>query len=123
MRRTKPATSRKFGGFRGDTIAILGVGVALLGVMLASWADAREFQAESCAEHAAIRQEIRDLRAELKGDIESLRTEMRNDMNALRKELHNDMDVLRKELRSDMGKLDDRLRTVEIGVAATRSTT
>ena len=95
----RPTAAPKFSGIRGESIAIFGGGVALLGVVVASWADSRVYQTESRAEHAEIRGEIRQLRTELKADIDKLRT----------------------ELRTDMGKLDDRLRTVEISTGAGRS--
>ena len=104
--KVKPTAASKLRGIRGESITIFGVGGVLLGVVVASWADSRAYQAESRAyqvesraEHAEIRGEIRELRTELKADIDKLRT----------------------ELRSDMGKLDDRLRTVEISTGAGRS--
>lgn len=41
-------------------------------------------------------------------------------MDKSRTEMRTDMDKLRTELLTDMGKLDDRLRTVELGVATTK---
>ena len=95
----KPTVAPQLSGMRGESIAIFGVGVAVLGVVVASWDDSRAYQAVSRSEHAEIRGEIRQLRTELKADVDKLRT----------------------ELRTDMGKLDDRLRTVEISTGAGRS--
>ena len=44
------------------------------------------------------RQEIRDLRTELRGDMDRLRTELRGDMDKLRAEIRSDMDKLRAEM-------------------------
>ena len=84
---TSPAGQRALRGLSSELVAILGVGATLLGVVTASWADSRSFQAESREEHAEIRREIGNLRTELRGD---------------------------------MNKLDDRLRTVELGLATTK---
>ena len=93
-------------GVSNETIAILGVGAVILGVVVASWADSRAFQGEA-------RTELAVTRTELKGDIASLRTELKGDMDKLRTELKGDMDKLRTELRADMGKLDDRMNKLD----------
>ena len=64
---------------------------------------------------------IQTSHARLGGEIGQLRQDMRQDMNELRRELGNDMNELRQELGHDIDRLDDRLRSVEMDVAAIRT--
>ena len=64
-----------------------------------------------------------NLRHELKTDMANLRDELKTDMGSVRDELQTDIGNVRDELGNDVAKLDDRLRTVEIDVAATRVAT
>ncbi len=72
-----------------------------------------------------LRQELRDdmggLRQELRDDMGNLRHELRDDMGSLRQELRADIEKLRTDLGNDINRLDDRLRSVEVGVAAIRT--
>lgn len=81
---------------RGETIAVVGVGVALLGVMVAGWADTRTAL-------SAMRGEIDDLRVEVKQDIAGLRGELREDI---------------AELRADVRRLDDRVDELNVRMVA-----
>ena len=58
----------------------------------------------------------------LGNDIRALRTELSNDIRDLRTELSNEIRDVRTELSDDINRLDDRLRTVEVGVAAIQTT-
>ncbi|MBS9781658.1 MAG: hypothetical protein KGV56_04115 [Gammaproteobacteria bacterium] len=51
------------------------------------------------AQHSATREELREVRDELKGDINELRAELKGDNNSLRTELKGEMNELRSELR------------------------
>ena len=81
---------------RGETIAVVGVGVALLGVMVAGWADTR-------AGLTAMRGKIDDLRIEVKQDIGDLRAELKEDI---------------AELRADVRRLDDRVDELNVRLVA-----
>ena len=103
---------------RGETIAVVGVGVALLSVMVAGWADTR-------AGLAAMRVEIDDLRIELKQDIADLRAELKQDIADLRAELKQDIADVRAELkediaelRTDVRRLDDRVDELNVRLVA-----
>ena len=61
------------------------------------------------------------LRQELRADMGGLRQELRADMGGLRQELRADIEKLRTDLGNDINRLDDRLRSVEVGVAAIRT--
>ena len=54
----------------------------------------------------------------LRGEIENVRNEIEN----VRTELGNDIQNLRTELSNDINKLDDRLRSVELGLATIQTT-
>ena len=74
-----------------ELIAIVASAIALGTAMLASI--------------RGVRQEVRDLRTEMKGDMNELRTGLKGDMDELRTELKGDMDELRTELKGDMNDL------------------
>ena len=68
-------------GLSQETLAIIGVGVALAALILTSTAGTRsEFQAE----FRAVRAEIQAVRAEARADREALRAEARADRDAMR---------------------------------------
>ena len=69
-----------------------------------------------------VRNEIENVRTELGNDIQNLRTELSNDIRNLRTELSNDIRNVRTELGNDINKLDDRLRSVELGLATIQTT-
>ncbi len=88
-----------------ETLAILGVGVALAALMLTSISGLRtEIQAvrtEARADREAVRAEIQTVRAEARADREAMRTEARADREAIRAEAHADREALRAEARAD----------------------
>ncbi len=95
-----------------ETLAILGVGVALAALILTNAISVRgEFQAvraeiqavrvEVRADREAVRSEIQTVRAEARADREAMRTEARADREAIRAEAHADREALRAEARAD----------------------
>ena len=92
---------------KAETIAVAGVGVALLGVVIAGWADTR-------AGFNELRGEIGGLRLEVKQDITDLRTELKRDITDLRTELRQDI----VGLRGDVRRVDDRLDEVNVRLVA-----
>ena len=77
-----------------ETLAIIGVGIALAALILTSSAGVR-------GDIQAVRGEIRDVRAEARTDRETLRAETRTDREALRAETRADREALRAEARAD----------------------
>lgn len=67
---------------------------------LASKADLEQF---------ATKQDLEQLRAELRTEMSELRTELRTEMSELRTELRTEMADLRMEFRTDMAGLEARL--------------
>ena len=116
----------------GRTIAIL-TGMASLAAMMQTTHsglrdDIHRLRDEMYAIRTELRQEIRQEVGGLRQEIGALRKEMHHEIGALRKEMHQeigavrrDMNSLRHELRADITKLDERLRIVEIDVAAIRT--
>ncbi len=106
-----------------ETLAILGVGIALAALMLTSISGLRteiqavrtearadreavraEIQAvrvEARADRGVVRAEIQTVRAEARADREAMRTEARADREAIRAEAHADREALRAEARAD----------------------
>ena len=74
-----------------ELIAIVASAIALGTAMLASI--------------RGVRQEVRDLRSDMKGDMNSLRTELKSDIEALGSELRNDMNALRSDVKGDVNDL------------------
>ena len=71
--------------------------------------------------HSRLASDIDQVRHELSADIEKVRDELSADIEKIRGELSADIEKVRGELSADMAKLDDRLRSVEIDVAAIRA--
>ena len=69
--------------------------------------------------HSRLAGDIHQVRQDLSADIEKLRDDLSADIEKLRDELGADVE----KVRADMAKLDDRLRSVEIDVAAIRTAT
>ena len=80
----------------GQTIALLTLLTALGAMMQTGFTN--------------IRSEMGELRSEMRGEMAQLRTEMA--------QLGAEMAQLRSEFRTDLRRLDDRLRSVEVDVAA-----
>ena len=85
-----------------ETLAIIGVGIALAALILTSSAGVR---GEIQAVRDELRAEIRDVRAEARTDRDALRAEARTDRDALRAEARTDRDALRAEAHTDRGAL------------------
>lgn len=110
-----PAARRN--GISNEMVAILSMGVAILGVSLASWTTLHGSIADLRVE---LRADMDRLRADLRGQMEQLRSDLHRDMEQLRSDLHRDMEQLRstvandvEELRSDIGALDRGVRTLD----------
>ena len=86
-----------------ETISVVAVGVAVVGVVMASWADSR-------ANISELRNEIAGLRA----GQDQLRIEFQTRLDSLRSEIMGEIRDLRKAIQA----LDDRLRGVEIKIAS-----
>ena len=84
-----------------------------------------ELRQELRGDIAGVRQELRGdiagVRKELSGDIAGVRQELRGGIAGLRQEVRGGLAGLRHELTAKIDKLDDRLRVVEIDVAAIRT--
>ena len=88
-----PAARRN--GISNEMVAILSMGVAILGVSLASW--------------TTLHGNIADLRVELRADMNRLRSDLQGQMDRLRSDLQSQMD----QLRSDIGAVDQSVRTLD----------
>ena len=71
--------------------------------------------------HSRLSDDIHRLRDEMYAMRTELRQEMREEISGLRQELRVEMAGLRHELTAKIENLDDRLRKVEIEVAAIRT--
>ena len=85
-----------------ELIAILAVGVALAGVVLAGRRD-------GAAGQRALREEMHDLREEMRKEMHDLREEMRKEMRDLREDMH-----------GRFAAVEDRLAAVDRGQAELR---
>ena len=92
---------------KAETIAVVGVGVALLGVVIAGWADTR-------AGFTELRGEIGGLRVEVKQDITDLRAELKQDIGDLRAEVKQNI----SELRADVRRLDEGMDEINVRLVA-----
>ena len=138
-----PATRRN--GISNEMVAILSMGVAILGVSLASWttlhaeiADLRlEMRAGDDRLRAELHSDMDRLRSDLQGQMARLRSDLQGQMDQLRSDLQGQMDQLRsdlqgqmEQLRADIGavdqsvrRLDDRMRAVETRLAVVEAHT
>lgn len=91
----------------GQTIAILTLLIALGAMMQTGFANVR-------AEFANVRGEIAELRDQMHRDVGELRSEV----GQLRGEMHREIGQLRSQFHTDLRRIDDRLRNVELDVAA-----
>ena len=62
------------------------------------------------AQHSATREELNQVRNELKGDIAELKTELKSDMAELKSDLKSDMAELKSELKGDTAGLKSELK-------------
>ena len=79
-----------------ELIAIVAAAIALGTAMLASI--------------RGVRQEVRDLRNEMKGELNALRSELKGDMETLGNEQRGGMKALASSLRDETKALESRLR-------------
>ena len=79
-----------------ELVAIVAAAIALGTAMLASI--------------RGVRQEVRDLRNEMKGEMNALRSELKGDMETLGNEQRGGMKALASSLRDEMQALESRLR-------------
>ena len=90
-----------------ETISVVAVGVAVVGVVMASWADSR-------ANINELRNELRNEITGLRAGQDQLRIEFQTRLDSLRSEIMGEI----RELRTAIQALDDRLRGVEIKLAS-----
>ena len=132
------ATSERRAGRRNgvsnELVGILAMGVAMIGVSLASWTT---LHAEIGDLRGDLHEDMDQLRSDVRSDMDRLRTDIGEDMDQLRADIHADMEQLRsdlgddvQELRSDIGalgvsvgKLDERMRAVETRLAVVETHT
>ena len=114
----------------GRTLTLLAALIALGTLIQTSFSDMRQDMSTMRDEMANIRGEMANIRDEMdtiRGEMGNMRSElhrMGKELNAridgVREKLRAEIHSLRVELRADLGELDDRLRVVEIDVAAIR---
>lgn len=109
----------------GRTIAIL-TGMVSLAAMIQTTQsrlgdDIHRLRDEMYGMRAELREEMHAMRGELRQDIGGARLELTGKIAKVRDELRTDIGKLRDELHTDIGQLDERLRVVEIDVAAIRT--
>ena len=115
----------------GRTLTLLGASIALGALIQTSFSDMRQDISTIRAEMGTMRGEMgtmRDQIGTMQGEMGSMRGEMYRmgkeltaRIDGLREQLRGEIHGLRVELRADIAKLDDRLRAVEIDVAAIRT--
>ena len=71
--------------------------------------------------HSRLAADIEKVRDDLSADIEKVRDDLSADIEKVRDDLSGDMGKLRDDLSGDIKVIDDRLRAVEIDVAAIRT--
>ena len=94
-----------------ETLAILGVGIALAALMLTGYAglraDLRALQGDMNTLGRDLRGEMSVLASELRGEMQALASELRGEMQVLASELRGEMSVLGRDLRSELGAVRD----------------
>ena len=116
-----PATRRN--GISNEMVAILAMGVAILGVSLASWTT---LHAEIAGLRVELHADMDRLRSDLQGQMDQLRVDLQGQMDQLRVDLQGQMDQLRADigaLDQSVRRLDDRLRAVETRLAVVEAHT
>ena len=139
-------------GVSNELVGILAMGVAMIGVSLASWttlhAEIGDLRGDMGQLRSDMRVDMDQLRSDLRSDMGRLRTDIGKDMDQLRADIHADMEQLRSDLHGDMeqlrsdvgddvqelrtdigalgvsvGKLDERMRAVETRLAVVETHT
>ncbi len=85
-----------------ELIAILAVGLTLIGLLLTFRRDAR---ADNQALRAEFRTEIRNLRTDSRAENHALRSEVRAEIQNLREEVHAGDQRLREDVHTEMSNL------------------
>ena len=84
-------------------------------------ADIAKLRDDLSADIAKLRDDNTKLRDDLSADIEKLRDDVSGDIAKVRDDLSGDIEKVRADLSADLGTINDRLRAVEIDVAAIRT--
>ena len=106
-------------GVSNELVGILAMGVAMIGVSLASWTTLH-------AEIGELRGDMGQLRSDMRADMDQLRSDMRADMDQLRSDVGDDVQELRSDIGAlgvSVGKLDERMRAVETRLAVVETHT
>ncbi len=70
-------------------------------------------------QHAATREELQEVKKELKIEMLDMKTELKQDISGLRTELRNDMTSLKTELKKDIAKIDAKFDRIQWLIIAT----
>ena len=92
-------------------------------LVLPAWLDGRTIAVLTTVVTAALTlgTMMQTAHSNLEGSIDQVRRGLGNDIDELRRDLRNDIDKVRAELSLDIAGLDNRLRSVEVDVAAIRA--
>ena len=111
-----------------ETISLIAVGVTVLGVVMASWADSRASIGELRTGIAGLRVGQDQLRSEFREEFHAVRSEFRKEFDSVRSEFREDLGGLRSALKGEMRearmsaeKIDHRLRGVEVSLSSVRT--
>ena len=91
------------GGMTADVWAIIGVGVVLIGVILATWHASRTDNREA---HTKIGKNIDRVEGNLKADINRVEA----DINRVEENLKTDINKVEGKLKADIDKVEENLR-------------
>lgn len=108
----------------GRTLTFLAAFIALGALIQTSFSDMRQDISTIRAEMGTIRAEMGTMHGEMgtmRGEMYRMGKELTARIDGVREQLRGEIHGLRVELRADIAKLDDRLRAVEIDVAAIRT--
>ena len=108
----------------GRTVTLLAAFIALGALIQTSFSDMRQDLSTFRAEMGTMRDQIGTMQGEIgsmRGEMYRMGKELTARIDGLREQLRGEIHGLRVELRADIAKLDDRLRAVEIDVAAIRT--
>ncbi len=92
-------------------------------LVLPAWLDGRTIAVLTTIVTAALTlgTMVQTAHSGLAGIIDQVRRDLRDDIDEVHRDLRNDIDKVRAELSSDIAGLDNRLRSVEVDVAAIRA--
>ena len=95
------------GGMTADVWAIIGVGVVLLGVILATWHASRTDNREA---HTKIGKNIDRVEGKLKADINRVEEKLKTDINKVEGKLKADINRVEGKLKADIDRVEENLR-------------